>query len=132
MLFIPLIFGSPAILTKFYLPRAAGLLSASVTVSGTFWMSLLASICVYRLSPWHPLAKYPGPILCKLSKFRLAYLCARGKQHVVYQTLHEIYGDVVRVGEPSFSLCCHSKRESDLNNQVPMKFQYAMSTRSVH
>ncbi|KJA26257.1 hypothetical protein HYPSUDRAFT_52570 [Hypholoma sublateritium FD-334 SS-4] len=105
LLFLPLIFGVPAILTKFYHPRAAGLLSTIVIVSGTFWASLLASIGIYRLSPWHPLAKYPGPILCKLSKFRLAYLCAQGKQHMDYQTLHEKYGDVVRVGPNEISIC---------------------------
>ncbi|KAH7103623.1 high nitrogen upregulated cytochrome P450 monooxygenase 2 [Auriculariales sp. MPI-PUGE-AT-0066] len=33
-------------------------------------VALLASIAVYRLSPWHPLARYPGPWLHKLTKLR--------------------------------------------------------------
>ncbi|KAF8954023.1 cytochrome P450 [Flammula alnicola] len=102
---LPIIFGVPAALTKLYLPHAASLTSAVLTVFGVFWSSLLTSIAIYRLSPWHPLAEYPGPILCKLSKFRLAFLGAEGKQHLYYRQLHEKYGNVVRVGPNELSIC---------------------------
>lgn len=101
LLALPLLVGVPAVLTKFYLPHATNLLTATFTVFVTFWTSLLTSIAIYRLSPWHPLAKYPGPILGRLSKFHLAYLSSKGKQHIYYRELHEKYGDVVRVGTSS-------------------------------
>ena len=53
---------------------------------------------IYRLSPFHPLAKYPGPAIAKTSKLWAAYLCAKGDLHRCYKSLHDRYGDVVRVG----------------------------------
>lgn len=64
----------------------------------TFWSTLISSILVYRVSPWHPLAQYPGPLICKLTKFYLAFLSLRGKQHLYYSQLHKKYGDIVRIG----------------------------------
>jgi hypothetical protein len=54
---------------------------------------------MYRLSPFHPLAKYPGPVIAKTSKLWAAYVCARGDLHRYYKNLHNRYGDVVRVGK---------------------------------
>jgi hypothetical protein len=70
-----------------------------VKIFSLFWSTLATSILVYRVSPWHPLAKYPGPLLCKLTKFYLAYLCLDGKQYLYYDELHRKYGDVVRIGQ---------------------------------
>ena len=67
---------------------------------GLFWSSLITSILVYRASPWHPLAKYPGPLICKLTKYHLAFLSLSGKQYLYYSELHKKYGDVVRIGAP--------------------------------
>ncbi|TFK19398.1 cytochrome P450 [Coprinopsis marcescibilis] len=53
----------------------------------TFNASLATSIALYRLSPWHPLAGYPGPVLARLSKW-----------------LHEQYGAWVRVGPNELSV----------------------------
>ena len=53
---------------------------------------------MYRLSPFHPLAKYPGPAIAKTSKLWAAYLNFKGDLHRFYKSLHERYGDVVRVG----------------------------------
>ena len=53
---------------------------------------------MYRLSPFHPLAKYPGPAIAKTSKLWAAYVCARGDLHRYYKSSHDRYGDVVRVG----------------------------------
>ncbi|KAG5730825.1 Cytochrome P450 67, partial [Termitomyces sp. T112] len=71
----------------------------------TFWATLGASIVVYRLSPFHPLAKYPGPLLCRVSKMYMAFLSLGGKQHTYYLQLHEQYGDIVRVGPNELSIC---------------------------
>ena len=93
-----LLLAIPACLTLLYLPHANSTTQAVVKVFGLFWSTLTTSIFVYRVSPWHPLAKYPGPLICKLTKFHMAYFALGGKQFLYYSDLHKKYGDVVRVG----------------------------------
>ncbi|KAI9445739.1 high nitrogen upregulated cytochrome P450 monooxygenase 2 [Lactarius psammicola] len=59
---------------------------------------------VYRLSLFHPLANYPGPTIAKMSKLWAAYLNATGERHRYYKSLHDRYGDVVRVGPNELSI----------------------------
>ncbi|KAK7042191.1 cytochrome P450 [Favolaschia claudopus] len=66
--------------------------------------SLLLSILSYRISPLHPLSKYPGPIACKISKLWLAYVGSKGKLHIYVKSLHDKYGPVVRVGPNELSV----------------------------
>ena len=94
-----LLLAIPASLTLLYLPHAGSAIRAAVTVFSLFWCTLVTSILVYRVSPWHPLAKYPGPLSCKLTKFHLAYFALGGKQYLYYYELHQKYGDVVRIGQ---------------------------------
>lgn len=93
-----LLLATPTSLTVLYLPHAANIIHAIRNVFGIFWLTLISSIFVYRLSPWHPLAKYPGPLLPRLTKFYFAFISFQGKQHVHYAQLHQKYGDAVRVG----------------------------------
>lgn len=72
---------------------------AAVAAFSTFYTTLALSIISYRLSPFHPLAKYPGPSLAKVSKWWGVWVTAHGKQHIYYQKLHQKYGPYVRVGE---------------------------------
>ena len=65
----------------------------------TFLAAFFGSISLYRLSPFHPLAKYPGPILCKLTKFWTAWISLGGRAHIYYKKLHDKYGPIVRIGE---------------------------------
>ncbi len=88
----------------------------------------------YRLSPFHPLAKYPGPAIAKTSKWWGAYVGSRGVLHFYYKSLHDRYGDVVRVGQhaflgpfpdtPSNVLLCRSQR-----TLCSRRFAYTFSTR---
>lgn len=94
-----LLLAIPACLTFLYLPHASSTILAAVKVFSLFWSTLVTSILVYRVSPWHPLAKYPGPLLCKLTKFHVACICLGGKQYLYYSELHHKYGDVVRIGQ---------------------------------
>ena len=72
---------------------------ASVPLSFSSYGSFLVFFTVsYRLSPLHPLAKYPGPVVSKISKWWGAYVSARGDLHLYYKSLHDRHGDVVRVG----------------------------------
>ncbi|KAH8980271.1 high nitrogen upregulated cytochrome P450 monooxygenase 2 [Lactarius akahatsu] len=68
---------------------------------GTF---LVLFTLAYKLSPLHPLAKYPGPIIAKSSKWWAAYVSGQGDLHRHYQSLHDRYGDVVRVGPNELSI----------------------------
>ncbi|KAM5537036.1 hypothetical protein V8D89_009365 [Ganoderma adspersum] len=81
--------------------------SAQNTLLGnfaTYLTTLVLSVLVYRVSPIHPLARYPGPFGCKLSKFWLGFASLAGFQHQYIKSLHERYGDVVRIGPNEVSV----------------------------
>jgi len=63
-----------------------------------FLGAILGSITFYRLSPFHPLARYPGPILFKMSKLWSAFAAYQGNLQVYHKEMHEKYGPIVRVG----------------------------------
>lgn len=82
-------------------------LNIPLSVAATFalyYALILLYITIYRLSPFHPLAKYPGPILNKLSKLWMSYITSTGQQYRYYRRLHEQYGDIVRVGPNELSV----------------------------
>ena len=64
-----------------------------------YYATLISSIVIYRLSPWHPLASYPGPVVARISKLWGAIYLAEGKNHHKLKSLHDKYGPYVRVGE---------------------------------
>ena len=73
---------------------------AAVPVAFTTYIgALIFFTLAYRLSPLHPLAKYPGPAIAKTSKWWAAYISAKGDSHRYYKQLHDRYGDVVRIGQ---------------------------------
>lgn len=65
----------------------------------TYYATLGVSICLYRISPLHPLASYPGPLPAKLTRWWWTRHALNGHQHELSQQLHEKYGDIVRIGE---------------------------------
>ncbi|RDX51299.1 high nitrogen upregulated cytochrome P450 monooxygenase 2 [Lentinus brumalis] len=67
--------------------------------------ALVLSVVTYRLSPSHPLARYPGPLGCRVSKLWMAFLSRSGYQHVYYRDLHKRLGSVVRIGPNELSIC---------------------------
>ncbi|KAJ7286364.1 cytochrome P450, partial [Mycena rebaudengoi] len=67
--------------------------------------SLCSSIVVYRISPWHPLAEFPGPMVNKISKVWGAWVSLDGAQHRVNKQLHDIYGPFVRTGKLVLARC---------------------------
>ncbi|KAJ8486842.1 hypothetical protein ONZ51_g4582 [Trametes cubensis] len=73
------------------------LCSAAALVSVHF-LVLAAITIIYRLSPWHPLASYPGPIWARISSLWLTYISSTGKRHLILDRLHEEYGPFVRIG----------------------------------
>ncbi|KAF8265714.1 cytochrome P450 [Lactarius quietus] len=95
---ISLLFVVPALLST---PISYHVLWPSVAVLLAFvgyGSAVTSSTLMYRLSPLHPLAKYPGPAIAKTSKLWAAYVCAKGDLHRRFKSLHDHYGDVMRVG----------------------------------
>jgi hypothetical protein len=87
-----------------------------------YWSGLVYFTLAYRLSSFHPLAKYPGPLLAKASKWWAAYLSGTGDQHRCLKRLHDRYGDVVRIGwnpHPPFEI------SPLIRFQVPTSSQFA-------
>lgn len=74
-------------------------LATTASIFFSHWFLVAFFTVAYRLSPFHPLARYPGPLLCKISKGWLAYVAGKhAKAHVYVKELHDRYGDVVRIG----------------------------------
>jgi cytochrome P450 len=65
---------------------------------------MTVSIFAYRLSPFHPLAAYPGPVLYKISKIPGMWDSWTGRQHHVMRAMHDKYGSCVRTGPNEVSL----------------------------
>ncbi|KAJ7056673.1 cytochrome P450 [Mycena amicta] len=103
----------PTLLTLLSLPHTSGILPAALLTFTIYFLCLMTSVVVYRLSPFHPLAQYPGPLLCKISKLWFAGIALHGKQHLYYYQLHQRYGDVVRIGPNELSF-------RDVNAVLPM------------
>ncbi|KAI9572920.1 high nitrogen upregulated cytochrome P450 monooxygenase 2 [Boletus coccyginus] len=68
-----------------------------------FFATLFTSIVVYRLSH-HPLAKYPGPITCKISQLWAVVIYSYVNAHHYRKLLHDQYGPIVRIGPNELSV----------------------------
>lgn len=55
------------------------------------------TVVLYRIY-FHPLSKYPGPFLAKLTDCYLAYYAWRGDRHLEFYRAHKKYGQFVRLG----------------------------------
>ncbi|KAF7344419.1 hypothetical protein MSAN_01923100 [Mycena sanguinolenta] len=69
-----------------------------------FLGSLSLSIVAYRLSPFHPLAQYPGPVIGKVTKLWGVWKAFQGYKHVYHKELHDTYGPFVRIGPNELSI----------------------------
>ncbi|KAK5121604.1 hypothetical protein LTR85_004776 [Meristemomyces frigidus] len=52
----------------------------------------------------HPLAKYPGPLLGRLTQWYDVYHAYRGDKHVLFYQLHQKFGPVVRFSPNTLSI----------------------------
>ena len=52
----------------------------------------ITAVSIYRLT-FHPLAKYPGPLLSKLSNWSIVIQAASGNRHLESWKEHETYGE---------------------------------------
>ncbi|KAK0610117.1 cytochrome P450 [Bombardia bombarda] len=76
-----------------------------------FWLGIFSiaglvfttCLVIYRLF-LHPLAKYPGPFLAKLTDGYMLYHAWKGDRHLEFWRMHERYGKAVRFGPNSLSV----------------------------
>ena len=88
----------PALLSQPISYTGRSLYAAVPLAFTTYIGSVVFFTLAYRLSPFHSLAKYPGPVIAKTSKWWAAYIGTIGDSHRYYKHLHDRYGDVVRIG----------------------------------
>ncbi|EIW57876.1 cytochrome P450 [Trametes versicolor FP-101664 SS1] len=103
------LFYAASCLSLYALLRAFPLTSASPSIAAASlaftYFTTLASVTVgYRLSPWHPLASYPGPMLWRISSVYLTYISFMGRRHLILDKLHAKYGPFLRIGPNTLSL----------------------------
>lgn len=96
----------PLLPTWVLINHAFSFLTAFLAAYGLFSATLFTSIVVYRLSSFHPLAKYPGPTICKISQLWAVRVNSCGKGQHYRKLLHDKYGPIVRIGTPLYA--CHS------------------------
>ncbi|RDB27055.1 hypothetical protein Hypma_005050 [Hypsizygus marmoreus] len=70
----------------------------------TFLLSLGLFIVLHRISPLHPLAKFPGPTINKVTQLWSVWVQRNGHQHLVNKRLHDKYGPFVRIGPNELSI----------------------------
>ncbi|KAL6250930.1 hypothetical protein RBB50_001138 [Rhinocladiella similis] len=85
---------------KFSVRDAIGVVLTGLSL---FSSGLFASMLMYRAF-FHPLRHIPGPFNARLTKLWFGFNSASGKGYQKLKELHEIYGDVVRVGPNEVSI----------------------------
>lgn len=75
-----------------------------LAVATTYAISALFTTVAYRLGPWHPLAKYPGPRWWWITSLKLAQVSYMGKRHFILDDLHKKYGPYMRIGPDTVSI----------------------------
>jgi hypothetical protein len=89
----------PTLLTAFFAsPSALSIIVTFFRTLAIYWAALATSVTAYRLSPLHPLARYPGPVGARISRLWWARVSLTGAQHLCAYELHARYGPVVRSG----------------------------------
>lgn len=66
-------------------------------------VTFLLLLVIYRIA-FHPLAKYPGPFLAKITDWYSVYHAWKGDRHLEFWRCHEKYGPVFRFGPNSISI----------------------------
>ena len=73
---------------------------------------------------FHPLRKYPGPLLARSSRLWYTWYFTRGQLHVACHEAHKKYGDVVRIAPDELSYIT-APAWKDIYGQRPGKAEMA-------
>ncbi|KAF2642295.1 benzoate 4-monooxygenase cytochrome-like protein P450 [Massarina eburnea CBS 473.64] len=87
---------------EFLLKLISSPLFLLASIFGVLFLSI-TSVIIYRLT-LHPLARYPGPPLARITDIYLAYYAYRGSRHLAFAHAHEQYGSHVRIGPNTLSI----------------------------
>lgn len=77
-------------------------MNGSITIIKFLTTFKTSCLVIYRIF-FHPLAKYPGPLLAKLTDAYMLYYAWRGDRHLEFWRMHEKYGKFVRFGPNALS-----------------------------
>lgn len=77
-------------------------MNGSITIIKFLTTFKTSCLVIYRVF-FHPLAKYPGPLLAKLTDAYMLYYAWRGDRHLEFWRMHEKYGKFVRFGPNALS-----------------------------
>jgi hypothetical protein len=88
----------PALLTLRSRPTVLGVLASFGGLILVYLASLGLSVVAYRVSPFHPLAGYPGPFAARVTRWWAFWKASQGVQHWYSHQLFQQYGDAVRTG----------------------------------
>ena len=83
--------------------RLSGLTGKASILALLIFLIYITYTVVYLLF-FHPLAKYPGPLLARLTPWWDVYHAYRGDKHLIFHRLHTQYGDFVRYGPNTLSI----------------------------
>ncbi|KAI0966681.1 cytochrome P450 [Xylaria arbuscula] len=87
-------------------------------------------ICIFRLY-FHPLSRYPGPLIAKLSDFYGAYYASKTTLHVRTLQDHETYGSVIRQGPNKLVFnSANALRDIYRNERITKSCAYLASQRA--
>ncbi|TFK79033.1 high nitrogen upregulated cytochrome P450 monooxygenase 2 [Polyporus arcularius HHB13444] len=98
---------APPALVAAYVARSqpySAFLTAFVNALLSYLAALVTSVVVYRLSSFHPLASYPGPVWRRVSMIGPAAATVSGNRHRTFADMHKQYGDIVRTGPNELSI----------------------------
>lgn len=76
-------------------------------------LTSLIAAAVYRIT-FHPLSRFPGPILWSVTRLPYAYHMFRGRLPYVIAQMHDQYGPIVRLAPSELSFINEEACESIL------------------
>lgn len=88
---------------------------------------------LYNVSPFHPLAKYPGPLLWRASRLFASYHHATGDLYISVASIHEKYGPTVRIAPDELSFTSPEAWPQIYNSRpqlVKSRFHFGQSDNS--
>ncbi|KUL91267.1 hypothetical protein ZTR_01460 [Talaromyces verruculosus] len=91
-------------------------LGTTTQIATSFLFGIYTTCVLYRISPLHPLNKFPGPFSARISNLWLFFQATPRKQaHLVLLDTHDKYGKIVRVGSNTLSII-HPKAVEKIHN----------------
>ncbi|KAI0648753.1 cytochrome P450 [Trametes meyenii] len=104
-------------------PSGSPLLAASA-ITSTYVLVVCFFTATYRLSPWHPLASYPGPRLAKTTSLWLSYISFTGKRYEFFDRLHHQHGPFLRIGPDHLSINSPSATSLYINTEKSESYRF--------